>query len=459
MNDVTTNTPERDTSTVADAIYLLGQLAKGNLMVRSDGDSEIDKAVAKLIQTLTEDYRTNLDQCVAICINTSETSIASATMLKSARNIDTQVQSIASATEEMLASVNQIRDTSIQASDAAVEMRESVRSNELMADNAVRSMNSLADTVNKSVSHAEELSHSSSEIGSIVDTIDAIAKQTNLLALNATIEAARAGEAGKGFAVVAGEVKNLSQQTARATDEIRTRIDGLRQQIGEIVSAMQLGAKAVEESKGSVDNLGHDMQEMGVRVETVTERMQEIAGILDQQAEATDEVARGISSIAESTGENVEQVNHLADSLDKAQTNTTAMIGSLAEKEEVGKIVKLAKADHVIWKKRLADMAVGRADLKPEELADHKNCRLGKWYYGPGSLGFRDHQVFDKLEPPHAEVHKWGKEAARLFNQGDMEGALAAIGKVEVSSQDVLKYLGELDDLGPKTPTNMRPNF
>jgi len=77
----------------------------------------------------------------------------------------------------------------------------------------------------------EELSQEIDRVGNFATNIDKIAKQTNLLALNATIEAARAGDAGKGFAVVAGEVKTLSSETARATQEISEVVDGLRSRI------------------------------------------------------------------------------------------------------------------------------------------------------------------------------------------------------------------------------------
>ena len=130
--------------------------------------------------------------------------------------------------------------------------------------------------------------------------------------------------------------------------------------------------------------------------------------------------------------------------LDLVQTNVGRELQELSELSFEGKIVRLAKADHVIWKKRLADMAVGRAALRADELADHHACRLGKWYYGDGSSGMRDHPAFSKLEKPHELVHRHGKHAAALFEKGDLSGALAEIEAVDTASKEVLALLDEL---------------
>jgi methyl-accepting chemotaxis protein len=90
-------------------------------------------------------------------------------------------------------------------------------------------------------------------------------------------------------------------------------------------------------------------------------------------------------------------------------------------------------------------MAVGRVKLKADELSDHHSCRLGKWYYGDASRDSRSHRAFAQLENPHAQVHQHGKQAAKLFESGDLAGALREIQNVETASKDVLRLL---DDLG-----------
>ena len=132
------------------------------------------------------------------------------------------------------------------------------------------------------VARVQRLRDASERIGDIVKIISEIAAQTNLLALNATIEAARAGDAGKGFAVVAGEVKNLANQTAKATEEISS-------QIGEIQNSIA----------GTVDSV----QAIGQTVTGIYQTTSEIAAAVTEQQSATDEIARNIQFVSSSAGD------------------------------------------------------------------------------------------------------------------------------------------------------------
>jgi methyl-accepting chemotaxis protein len=133
------------------------------------------------------------------------------------------------------------------------------------------------DAVEQTNAHVVGLSNAAGRIGHIVELINSIASQTNLLALNATIEAARAGEAGKGFAVVASEVKVLSNQIARATEEISVQIGGMQQATGAAVSAV----------KG-----------VGGTVLAIDEVIGSIAAAMEEQSVATQEIARNVHDAA-----------------------------------------------------------------------------------------------------------------------------------------------------------------
>ena len=446
----------------ADATSLSGQLAKleardqtliacidaiidGRLDVaRPTAQDPLSSAIGRLLERLAASASRDLDRIVNLSIQGSETAISTARLLQTSREVDHRTQSLAAASEELVASIGQIRATAQTASGDAAEMRASAEQGMSTADSASAAMDRVGNTAHLAAEKITALSEASEAIGTIVGSIDAIAKQTNLLALNATIEAARAGEAGKGFAVVATEVKSLSQQTSRATVDIRTRIDQLRVDIQNIVAAMSDCTRAAVESRDVVTSLGGAMAGVSKQVSSVTTGMAEISDILNQQTDASREIAQGVSSIAAMTEQSVEQVVAISNQLDVVHGLVGEELQNISKYSFDNKVPRLAKADHVIWKKRLADMAVGRVKLKADELSDHHSCRLGKWYYGDASRDSRSHRAFALLEGPHTLVHQHGRHAAKLFEAGDLPGALKEIQHVEAASKDVLRLLDEL---------------
>ena len=415
-------------------------------VARPAAQDPLSIAIGRLLDRLASSASRDLDRIVDLSIQGSETAISTAHLLDKSREIDTRTQSLAAASEELVASIGQIRATAQAATGDAAEMRASAERGVSTAGSASTAMGRVSTTANLASEKITALNEASEAIGTIVGSIDAIAKQTNLLALNATIEAARAGEAGKGFAVVATEVKSLSQQTSHATVDIRTRIDQLRVDIHTIVEAMSDCTRAADESRDVVESLGDAMAGVSKQVSGVTAGMDEIANILNQQTDASREIAQGVSSIAAMTQQSVEQVAAISNQLDVVHGLVAEELQTISNFSFDNKIPRLAKADHVIWKKRLADMAVGRVKLKADELSDHHSCRLGKWYYGDASRDSRGHHAFALLEKPHALVHQHGKQAAKLFAAGDLPGALQEIQHVEIASKDVLQLLDELGE-------------
>ncbi|WP_257166683.1 methyl-accepting chemotaxis protein [Bradyrhizobium sp. SRS-191] len=402
------------------------------------------EAIHRLGTALAGRASQDLDSIVDLCINSNEASISAARLIGASNNQSERCQSLASASVEMQASVHTIRSTSTEAAAEAAATRQAVENSVTAVRRTLQTMNGIASSVRDTSAKIADLSAASAEIGSIVGTIDAIANQTNLLALNATIEAARAGEFGKGFAVVAAEVKNLSQQTTKATEDIKGRIERLQAEMSGIVEAMAGGAKAVEVGMSEMNDLAQTIDQAGSRTAIVSTKMNEISGILAEQTAATDEVAQGITIIADLATANANEVMSLADTMGRTDAKVGKMLGEIAKLSLDNQVVRLAKADHVIWKKRLVDMSVGRLQLRADELTDHHNCRLGKWYYGEGGQRLAGDAAFRRLERPHEAVHRHGKEAARLFSSGRIDEALNEIGKVEVASTEVLAALDDI---------------
>lgn len=382
-----------------------------------------------------------LDQNVDLSMSINEVAITNSTLMKEMADIDGQAQSIAAAVEEMATGIATISENSRAVAEKSQNARETAREGATTISETAGNMRRVADAVNDATARVESLAVTSEKIGAMVETIENIASQTNLLALNATIEAARAGEAGKGFAVVAGEVKSLSNQTAKATEDIRDNIVMLREEITGIVDAMRAGAEAVEAGDASMNDAVNSMNGIGDMVSDVTDRMADVAAILEQQEQVAAEVSDRVSNIAADTADNVKRIESSISATDMVVTKVGQQIGALAEFDVPKKAIRIAKSDHVIWKKRLADMLAGRQALYPDELSSHMSCRLGKWYYSPEGKTLAGTSAYKAIEEPHKIVHECGIEAVKCFNKGDMDGALKFYGKVEEASREVVRLL------------------
>ncbi len=169
-----------------------------------------------------------------------------------------------------------------------------------------RNLDEIATAVENATGSVDALDEASKQIAGMVQSIEDIASQTNLLALNATIEAARAGEAGKGFAVVAGEVKNLSKQTAKATDDIRQRINRLTAEIETIVASMNTGTEAVEKGRMAMDETVNGMDEVVGSIDMTARMLTENASLAAEQSQAITSLKthiNGLSNISQKFAE------------------------------------------------------------------------------------------------------------------------------------------------------------
>jgi methyl-accepting chemotaxis protein len=233
----------------ANAIFCHNELAVNESKARSD---RLEQAIGHFGTTMS-------DVRGAIAHAVKELGSSSQRLSTLAQNSNNHANLAAGIADNSAKSANNMASAAEELSSAIGEIRTQSTRSAKMAFDAV----ALANRANGIVG---SLSESVEKVGSVVGLISQIASQTNLLALNATIEAARAGEAGRGFAVVANEVKSLSTQTSRATDEISQQI-----------------AKIQEATKLSVEQIAA----CGMSIEQIASTVEALSGAVDQQADAT----------------------------------------------------------------------------------------------------------------------------------------------------------------------------
>ena len=258
----------------------IGRMGKGLSHVLSDLRKSIS-AISKTAETLTDASEEMSSVSQEMAGNAEETSAQANVVSAASEQISKNVQTVATGTEEMGSSIKEISRNAVEAAGVA------------------KSAVGVAESTNKIISR---LGESSAEIGQVVKVITSIAEQTNLLALNATIEAARAGDAGKGFAVVANEVKELANQTAKATEEISGKSQAIQ-----------------TDTTSAVDAIG----EITMVINQINDITNTIASAVEEQTATTAEISRNINEAAQGSNEITQNISGVA----KAAQATSAGVG------------------------------------------------------------------------------------------------------------------------------------
>ncbi|MGD9157060.1 MAG: methyl-accepting chemotaxis protein [Desulfobacteraceae bacterium] len=260
---------------------------RGDVITLTDSSVEL-AGISNDMSNGVEDMASSLSQAAS---STKEVNEHISLVARSIKESSTSVNTIARSTEEMSSTIKEIAQNTVRANDISNEaVRQAQNSSE-----RVRNLGEAAKDINK-----------------ITETIAEISEQTNLLALNATIEAARAGEAGKGFAVVANEVKDLARQTAEATREIKSSIEGIQTSTGLTIDEINNVLKVINDVNSVVSN---------------------VAAAADEQAETTRDISSSITQVAQGMGEvsnNIEEsssvLNDVSKGLDSVSTSADEIL-------------------------------------------------------------------------------------------------------------------------------------
>ncbi|WP_051434497.1 methyl-accepting chemotaxis protein [Desulfonatronum lacustre] len=210
-----------------------------------------------------------------------------------------QTDSVATAMEEMAATVLEVAKNSSNASQAAEEAKASASEGVVLVEKAVAGINGVAGSARELAQVLTQLNEQAGAIGKIINVINDIADQTNLLALNAAIEAARAGDAGRGFAVVADEVRKLAEKTMTATKEVEHAVLTIQGRSKDAVASMEQTERQVRESTELSNKAGESLRLIMQRVEEVVSQVSQIAAAAEEQSAAAEEINHSIEGIAQ----------------------------------------------------------------------------------------------------------------------------------------------------------------
>ncbi len=291
-------------------------------------------------------------------------------------------------------SLNMIREKSAETATTLIEEQRKLRETSSLFQQSTEMLShissgiaSLNDTTSNSITLVKQLEGATHDIEQFTQIIADISNQTNLLALNAAIEAARAGETGRGFAVVADEVRVLASKTADATNQIKELVNTIKELSGVTQSSFK---KIVESS-----------EEMNTSVQAVGTIIDEIVGFSD---------------------------------------NMTSVIFT----SSTNAFIETVKLDHIMYKIDVYQHIFGMGDKTIESFSDHRQCRLGKWYYEGKGLELSSLDHYRKLEQPHKAVHQSGIKAMTAKHEKQHYDCIIYLHEMEEASREVIDLMDDL---------------
>lgn len=401
------------------------------------------KLLQARLKTIFEQFSDTSQQLVS---SADEVSNSSHNMQLNMQKQSDETNLVATAMNEMLASVAEVSNSALTASQETTSADNNAENGAIVVKNAHDAMTQLVDEVKQTAQVIDTLADESSKISTITDTISSIAEQTNLLALNAAIEAARAGEQGRGFAVVADEVRSLASRTQEATNEIRGMIDNLHSGIGGAVSAMEGNIQQVSLALSEVETSKDSFNSISIAINRINEMNLHIASATEQQQQVSEEMNQNIISIsdqsakakyeAEGLQKNAMRLNKMALDL-RGQLDTIDLGMSAIEFDFDG-----AKQAHLAWKTRVRSYLDGDDSvLTREQACSHRDCKLGQWYYSEGQKKYGNATSFREIEAPHEELHNVIKEIVNVTENGNKTEAEALYQKIDPLSRKIVSLI------------------
>lgn len=420
-----------------------------SLMKSLQAAVNIDQQV--LMEVLTETMIEHVVTEISSLIDTNAKIMYMKDLITSLDKQTDEIQSSTAATEQITASIVEVAHSSTRISEKTADSVTYATNSKKTIEHTLDEIFKTEETFSSIVDTFSELQKRVDDIENVVDLINGIAAQTNLLALNASIEAARAGEHGKGFAVVAQEVRKLAENTVSALDEVSDNVRHLKSYSSDVSKSINQTTTIIKQATDEAKEALPLLTAIVDSIEEINVDVTNTAAISEQQAASIDEISNrmvdmshlqeDIRALGEDTSTSIyelsEEINHFR--LRVIEENNVHL-SSIA-------LLQLSKADHILWKWKIYNMFLGLENVRPESVAAHTECRLGKWYFAEQTKANFGHlPEYKELDIYHAEVHSAAKDAATHYHNDNIPLAEEQLKKIEASSNHVLLLLNALID-------------
>ena len=305
------------------------RLADGDLTVQIKLHARDEMSeIANQFNLMTEKFAALIQQVFSAATQLSTAAEeVSAVATDNAKNVDLQRQEtdqVATAINEMTATVQEVASNAGSASEAANSANIETEAGKSVVENTAQSIAQLAGEIENASGVIKTVEQDSATIGSVLDVIKGIAEQTNLLALNAAIEAARAGEQGRGFAVVADEVRTLASRTQASTSEIEEMIGKLQSGSKNAVTVMETSQQRAQEGVEQANKAAQSLDAIASAVATINDMNTQIASAAEEQSSVSEEINKNVISISDISAQS-------ATSAEQATESASAMAQLSAE--------------------------------------------------------------------------------------------------------------------------------
>lgn len=288
------------------AAGMLGDIASGEADLTKKMQVDTKDEVGKLATSFNSFAGQLQSLITAIAANSQEVNSITSSLTDSSNstleNTEEQQQSvdmIATAMNEMGATVHEIARNANETANAAKQSANETLNSQKIVSTSIEGINSLFDKIQSASFVIETLAQDVGEISSVLSVIQGISEQTNLLALNAAIEAARAGEQGRGFAVVADEVRTLAQRTQESTEEINNMVHKLQSGAQDAVTAMNEGLETAQSSVESANQAGASLDSIIGAIGIISDLSIQVATATEEQSSVVEELNSHILNIKE----------------------------------------------------------------------------------------------------------------------------------------------------------------